>query len=65
MLNAEDAKAMGCEDLEDQLLLSKSQAHVYGHSKCRTVEEHGRIIPTGPSGVDSIRVAYSPPKKNI
>jgi len=42
-LKSEDAKAMGCEDLEDHLLLSKSQAHVYGHSKCRTVEEHGRI----------------------
>jgi len=38
----EDAKAMGCEDLEDQMLLVKSHAHVYGHSTYRTVEQHGR-----------------------
>jgi len=41
---AKAAQSMGCEDIEDQLRLLRSSAHVYGHSRVRTCEEHGKVL---------------------
>jgi len=38
------AKAMGCEDIEDQIFQLRSKAHVYGHSLVRAAEAHGGVI---------------------
>lgn len=38
------AKAMGCEDIEDQIFQLRSKAHVYGHSLVRAAEAHGGVM---------------------
>eukprot|EP00931_Biecheleriopsis_adriatica_P106945 TRINITY_DN812_c0_g1_i6.p1 TRINITY_DN812_c0_g1~~TRINITY_DN812_c0_g1_i6.p1 ORF type:complete len:1229 (-),score=264.06 TRINITY_DN812_c0_g1_i6:40-3726(-) len=38
------AQAMGCEEIEDQLRLARSAAHVYGHSTVRTSQVHGGVM---------------------
>jgi len=35
---------MGCEDIEDQIMIVKSAMHVYGHSTMRAIEEHGKVL---------------------